>query len=87
MAWVTDLFPGAMQFAQQAQHFFQRRSLIVDVGKHQALVHVGVQRIQLQRDITALFGVERGVQTFQNNGAGLGYGGGFLGDDRLHSYA
>lgn len=59
---LVNLSPGIGDILQQLDHFDDRRFVIMQVGLHQASLHIIVQRRQIIGDFTALLVVEAAFQ-------------------------
>ena len=58
----SNLPPGIGDILQQLDHFDDRRFVIIQVGLHQASLHIIVQRRQIIGDFAALLVVEAAFQ-------------------------
>ena len=61
-----------MDFVEQAKHFVECGTVVVDVGVQQTAGHVVVERVEVLRQIAAGFKVKAGAQAVEDDVDGLG---------------
>ncbi|MNI80331.1 hypothetical protein D3C73_1368590 [compost metagenome] len=67
----ADLAPGVGNIFQQFDHFGDRRLVIMQVGLHQASLHIVIQRRQIIGHFAALLVIETTFQAVIDNVDGL----------------